>query len=222
MYFVYWILSSFYQCRPGQLKGKRSSRMCLKALHKGEAVWQGSDTWIQGFPGGSDGKESAHSAEDLGSVPGLGRSPGGGPSNPLQYSCLENPHKQRSLVGYSPWGLKESRLSNKPSTWIQDPDWALLFPCNLENFFYVLCLVTHSCPTFCNPMDCSPPGSCVNGDCPGKNTGVGCRALLQGNFPTHGSNPGLLHCKQILYHLSHQESLYLYYFIYMWTQFLHP
>ena len=45
----------------------------------------------QGFPGGSDGKESAYKAGDLGSIPGLGRSPGGGHGNPLQYSSLENP-----------------------------------------------------------------------------------------------------------------------------------
>ena len=44
-----------------------------------------------GFPGGSDGKESACNVGDLGSVPGSGRSPGGGNGNPLQYSCLENP-----------------------------------------------------------------------------------------------------------------------------------
>ena len=43
-----------------------------------------------GFPGGSDGKESACNARDLGSTPGLGRFPGGGNGNPLQYSCLEN------------------------------------------------------------------------------------------------------------------------------------
>ena len=43
------------------------------------------------FPGGSDGKESACSVGDLGSIPGLGRSPGGGHGNPLQYPCLENP-----------------------------------------------------------------------------------------------------------------------------------
>ena len=52
--------------------------------------------------------ESACNVGDLGSIPGLGRSPGGGHVNPLQYSCLENPHGQRSLVGYSPWGRKES------------------------------------------------------------------------------------------------------------------
>ena len=44
---------------------------------------------------------------DLGLIPGLGRSPGEGNGNPLQYSCLENPHGQRSLAGYSPWGCKE-------------------------------------------------------------------------------------------------------------------
>ena len=45
---------------------------------------------------------------DPGLIPGWGRSPGGGNGNALQYSCLENPRGQRSLVGYSPWGLKES------------------------------------------------------------------------------------------------------------------
>ena len=51
---------------------------------------------------------SAGDIRDLGSISGLGRSPGQGHDNPLQYSCLENPHGQRSLVGYSPWGHKES------------------------------------------------------------------------------------------------------------------
>ena len=54
------------------------------------------------FPGGLDGKESAYHAGDLALSPGLGRSPGGGHGNPLQYTCLENPHGQKSLVGYSP------------------------------------------------------------------------------------------------------------------------
>jgi len=45
----------------------------------------------RGFPGGSDSEESAYNAGGLGSIPGLGRSPGGGHGNPLQYSCLENP-----------------------------------------------------------------------------------------------------------------------------------
>ena len=59
------------------------------------------------FPDSSAGKESACNAGDLGSIPGLRRAPGGGHGNPLQYSCLENPHGQRTLAGYSPWGCKE-------------------------------------------------------------------------------------------------------------------
>ena len=52
-------------------------------------------------------KEYAHNVGELGSIPGLGRSPGIGNCNPFQCYCLENPHGQRSLVDYSPWGLKE-------------------------------------------------------------------------------------------------------------------
>ena len=55
-------------------------------LKKGQALHSG----ILGLPGGSDSKESACNVGDLGSIPGLGRSPGGGHGNPLQYSCLEN------------------------------------------------------------------------------------------------------------------------------------
>ena len=69
-----------------------------------------------------------------------------------------------------------------------------------------LCLVAQSCLALCNTMDCSPPGSSVHGDSWGKNTGVGCHALFQGIIPTQGSNPGLPHCRWILYHLSHQGS----------------
>ena len=56
------------------------------------------------FPCGSDDKESACNVGDLGLIPGLERSPGGGHGNPLQYSCLESPHGQRSLASYSPGG----------------------------------------------------------------------------------------------------------------------
>ena len=59
-----------------------------------------------GFPGGSDGRESAFNVGDPGSIPGSRRSPGEGNGYPLQYSCLDF-HGQRSLVGYSPWGCKE-------------------------------------------------------------------------------------------------------------------
>ena len=69
-----------------------------------------------------------------------------------------------------------------------------------------VCLVTQSCPTLCDSTDCRPPGSSVQGDSPGKNTGVGCHACLQGIFPIQGLNPGLPHCRPILYHLNHMGS----------------
>ena len=71
---------------------------------------------VEGFPGGSNGKASAHGAGDLGSIPGLGRSPGEGNGNPLQYFCLENSmdwEAPQSLVGYSPWGHKESDTTER-------------------------------------------------------------------------------------------------------------
>ena len=69
-----------------------------------------------GFPGGSDGKNFTCKAGDLGLITGLGRYPGGGHGNSLQYSCLENPHGQRSLADYSPWGHKELDMTERLST----------------------------------------------------------------------------------------------------------
>ena len=98
---------------PGSLVGKR---ICLQCRRPQFDSWVGKIPWKRdrlptsvflGFPGGSDGKESTCNAGDLGLIPGLGRSPGGGHGKPLQYSCLESPHGQRSLVGYSPWDRKE-------------------------------------------------------------------------------------------------------------------
>ena len=60
------------------------------------------------FPGSSAGKEFACNEGNPSLISRLGRSPGGGHGKPLQYSCLENPHDQRNLAGYSPWGRKES------------------------------------------------------------------------------------------------------------------
>ena len=68
------------------------------------------------FPGSSAGKESSCKAEDPNSIPRSGRSPEGGHGNPLQYSCLENPHGQRSLAGDSPWDRKESDKTERLST----------------------------------------------------------------------------------------------------------
>ena len=113
-------------------------------LGAGGACW--------GFPGGSAGKESACNAGDLGSLPGLGRSPtpGGGHGNPLQCSCLETPHGQRSLVGYSPRGRKRSGMTERlsPST---------CYPC------LCACSLSQSCLTLFDPMDRSPPRFSVHG-----------------------------------------------------------
>ena len=75
--------------------------------------------------------------------------------------------------------------------------------------------VAQSCLTLCDPTDCSPPGSSVHGDSPGKNIGVGCHALLHGIVPSQESNQGLLRCRRILYQLS---CLYLL----TWRQTYHP
>ena len=69
-----------------------------------------------GFLRGSDSKKSVCNVGDLGLIPELGRCPGVGHGNPLEYSCLENPHGQRSLAGYSPWGYKESDITEWLST----------------------------------------------------------------------------------------------------------
>ena len=75
-----------------------------------------------------------------------------------------------------------------------------------SRYMLCVCVLTRSVMSDCDPMDCSPPGASVLGDSPGKNAGVGCHALLQGIFPTQRLNPGLPHCRWILYRLSHQGS----------------
>ena len=73
-----------------------------------------------------------------------------------------------------------------------------------------VCMLSHfkgqSYLALWDPMDCSPRGVSVHGDSPSKNTGVGSHVLLQGVFPTQGSNPDLSNCRWILYHLNHQGS----------------
>ena len=110
-------------------------------------------------------------------------------------------------------GLPCPPLWDLPNPWIEIG--SLMSPALAGRFSYtratwegpqvLLCVLSHSLNlTLCDPMDCSSPGSSVPEDSQGKNTGVGCHALLQGIFPTQGSNPSLLHCRQILYCLSHQ------------------
>ena len=67
---------------------------------------------------------------------------------------------------------------------------------NRASLVVFVCLVVQACPTLCDPMDCSLPGSSVHGDSPGKNTEVSSHSFLQGIFPTQRSNLGLLHCRQ--------------------------
>ena len=83
-----------------------------------------------GFPGGSDGKESACNAANLGSIPGLGRFPGEGNGNPLQYSCLENP-KDRGV-----WQATVQRVARVGQDFVTKPP----PPCHitLYNPHYVL------------------------------------------------------------------------------------
>ena len=108
-----------------------------------------------GFPGSLAGEVSTCSVADLGLIPGLGRCPGGGHGNSLQYSCLENPHGQRSLAGYSPWGRKESDTTewlsitqHKLSTDLKlNYDLILLNDLCEEWILLVLCIFIHKkCP----------------------------------------------------------------------------
>ena len=89
----------------------------------------------KGFPGGSDSKESAWNLGDLGSILGLGRSSGGGHGNPLQYSCLENLRRQRSLLGYSPWGHKEQDMTE----WLNTAKAKTHCSCNKKNVAALRC-----------------------------------------------------------------------------------
>ena len=84
-------------CLIGSILGELENEM---AIHSSTIAAEYKLTL--GFPGGSEDKESACNAGNLSSIPELGRCPGGGHGNPFQYSCLENPHGQRSLMGYIP------------------------------------------------------------------------------------------------------------------------
>jgi len=69
-----------------------------------------------------------------------------------------------------------------------------------------MCVQSQSCLTLFDPMDCSPPDSTGHEDSSGQNTGVGSHSLLQGIFSAQRSKTGLLHCRQILYHVNHRRS----------------
>ena len=124
---------------------------------------------------------------DLGSIPGLGRSPGEGNGNPLQYSFLENP-MDRGAWQATVHSIAKSQT--QPST-IDFTDSSVsrsVMPDSLQ------------------PHGLQPTGFICLWDFPGKDTGVGCHFLLQGIFPIQGLKLGFLHCRQILDRLSYEES----------------
>ena len=162
----------------------------------------------------------------------------GGPLQILSYVCAlaslvlcpENSSPSDFLVLPAPscelWEPARLYLMAFPSRWL----WANLacfsflrnhFPLLTSNFwkssFHGFCPLFSTShldwkwKSLCDPMDFSPPSFSVHGDSPGRNIEVGCHALLQGIFLTQGYNPGLPHCRQILYHLSHQGSPQIYY-----------
>ena len=87
------------------------------------------------FLGGSDSKESTCNVEDLGLTLGLGRSPWGGHGNQLQYYCLENPHCQRSLASYGPWGYRVRH------SWAIKPGTQHNMPLCVCVYIYIACLL---------------------------------------------------------------------------------
>ena len=141
-----------------------------------------------GFSDGSDSKEFACNAGDLALIPGLGRSPGGGHGSPLWYSYLENPHGQRNLESYSPWGKQRIRHDwvTKHRTAHRQKTKCFFADCRHFNVYSRILsycyrartqerwkdetfwdnhfssvqfsLVAQLCLTLCNPMDHSTPG----------------------------------------------------------------
>ena len=102
------------------------------------------------------------------------------------------------------WATRHKSTKKESTVFMEGNQIKVITICFFNINLLMCVLVTQLCPTLWDPMGCGPPGYSVHGDSPDKNTGVGCRALFQGIFPTQGSNPGLPHCRQILNHLSHQ------------------
>ena len=113
-----------------------------------EVLLLGEAHWLKGFPGGSDGKESACNAGDPGLIPGLGRSPGEGNGYPLQYSCQENSMDRRA------WWATVYGVARVGDNWM------------IFTFSVQFSLVAQSCLTLCDLMDCSTPGLPVHHQLP--------------------------------------------------------
>ena len=118
------VFTSLFLSSWASLMAQVGGESCLQYRIPRFNYWVGKIRWkwdrlptpaLQGFLCGSAGKEPACNVGDLDLIPGLGRSPGGGHGNPLQYSCLENPRGLRSQAGYSPGGCKQSDKTERPS-----------------------------------------------------------------------------------------------------------
>ena len=129
-------------------------------------------------------------AGERGSIPGLGRSPGEGNNYPLQYSCLENAMERGA------WQATVHGVA-KRWTWLSNWTIEMVWLCLSERESESHSVVSNS--LWLHGLY-SPWNS------PDQNTGVGSCSLLQGIFPTQGSNTGLPHCRQILYQLSYLGS----------------
>ena len=125
-----------------------------------------------------------------------------GNGNPLQCSCLEDPRDRGAW-----WAATYGVAQNRPwLEWFSSSSSSSMSDSNVKDSNQLSCAVFGGSVVSdsLNPLVGSSPGSSVNGDSQGKNTRVGCHALLQGIFPPQGSNPILQHCRQILYLLSHR------------------
>ena len=122
----------------------------------------------------------------------------------ITWTGIWDRRSEKASQGMKMW--MNLKVKESPTSWVGQEMAFLAWGEMYVNKRAVLCLAAQLCLTLCDPMDSSPPGPSVHGDSPGENTGMGCHALLQGILPTQGSNPGLPHCRQILYQLSHQDS----------------
>ena len=150
--------------------------MILKDWSELEASWTSQVTLVKNLPA------DVGDEKDTDSIPEPDRSPRGGHSNTLQYSCLENPMDRGAWRAAVHRGAKTWTLLRWLSIQMQR-----LLSC---------CWLVVKSSFFCYPMDCSPPDSSVYGISQVRITGVGCHFLLQGIFLTQGLNlplVGLLH-----------------------------
>ena len=135
-------------------------------------------TWLSDYttihlPGGSDAKQSACSAGDPGSIPGLGRFPEEGNG----YSCLENSVD---------WGAWQAAVHRVTQSWTWLKQLSSSSSSSIINWLKVK--VVQSCPTLCNPMDCSLPDSSVCGISQARILGWVALPFSRGSFLTQGSN----------------------------------